>query len=140
MKIRDIMVTKSECVGTNDSLTAAAQLMQRHHLASVPVYDRAELVGILTADAIRAKASELARYPLTLRVRDAMERHSHFVDVDDDAEWALTRMQQLHSHHLAVRNTDGGVVGLVSLEHIVNANPSISHSEVPAEREMASVR
>ena len=37
MKVRDLMSTKVACVGPNDSVTVAAQIMNRHDVGSVPV-------------------------------------------------------------------------------------------------------
>ena len=48
MIVRDIMSTDVACVGRNDPIQRAAQLMSQYNIGSVPVCDSRQVVGIVT--------------------------------------------------------------------------------------------
>lgn len=116
MKVHEVMQRDSQCVGPNDSLGAAAELMKRYHVRAVPVLDHAQPTGVVTEDTVETRTSELQRDPLLLRVREAMVECTAFVTEDDELDDAVRTMQANDAEQMPVLDRGHRLVGLLVKE------------------------
>ena len=118
MKVHDVMQRDSECVGPNDSLGAAAELMRRFQIRAVPVLDHARIAGVLTEHELENCRSEHQRDPLLLRVREAMVECTGFVLEDDEIDDAVRTMKVNGAKEIAVFDQNYHLVGLLMAEDL----------------------
>ena len=107
------MKAESECVGPNDTLAAAAQVMRRNEVLAVPVLDHHQPAGVLTDRKIETHCYAVGRNPAQLRVREAMDNKAAYLHEDDEPSLALEEMKKHGAEQLPVFNTAGKVVGIV---------------------------
>ena len=113
MKVHDVMQRDSECVGPNDSLGAAAELMKRFHIRAVPVLDHAKPSGVVTEEALHTCKKELHRDPLLLRVHEVMVECTGFLLAEDELDDAVQTMKVSDAKQMAVFDQNYHLVGLL---------------------------
>lgn len=118
MKVHEIMRPEAQCVGPNDSLGVAAELMRRLQVRAVPVMDHARPAGVVTEQKVEDVSAQLQRDPLLLRVREAMEECTGFVLVDDELDDALRAMQANDVDQMPVLDQSHCLVGLLVREEV----------------------
>ena len=127
MKVGDICSRNVVTVREYDELTAAAQLMRQQHIgylvviepkleenASVPVgvlTDRDMVVGVI------ARETD----PRSLRVGDLMIRQPVLTREDSSVSAALHHMREIGVRRLPVVDRRGGLVGVLSLDDVLDA-------------------
>ena len=128
-KVRDIC-TKEVVTGTPDTtISAAAQLMRRHHVGTLVVCDRANggrrvPIGIVTDRDIVVEVVAPELRPDTITVGDIMDRRLATVGDMESALAALEIMKTQGVRRLPVVRKNGTLVGLVSTHDLVLALPS----------------
>lgn len=118
MKVHDVMHRDSECVGPNDSLGVAAELMKRFKVRAVPVLDHAKPLGVVTEADVQQSATEAQRDPLLLRVRGAMVECTAFVLDDDELDVAVQTMRANDAEEIPVLDQNLRLVGMLVRESI----------------------
>ena len=115
--VRDLMTSPAVTCTADDSLNAAASLMQGADTGSVVVTDDGKVVGILTErDLLRAAAA--AGDPGRERVRLWMTARPDVLGPDERADAAWASLTSHHYRHLPVVE-DGRCVGVVSLRDLM---------------------
>ena len=116
--VRDLMTSPAVTCAADDSLAAAASLMQGADTGSVVVTDHGKVVGILTErDLLRAAAA--AGDPERERVRLWMTARPDVLGPDERADAAWASLTSHHYRHLPVVE-DGRCVGVVSLRDLMS--------------------
>jgi citrate synthase len=116
--VRDLMTSPAVTCAADDSLAAAASLMQGADTGSVVVTDDAKVAGILTErDLLRAAA--VAGDPERERVRLWMTARPDVLGPDERADAAWASLTSHHYRHLPVVE-DGRCVGVVSLRDLMS--------------------
>ena len=115
MNICDIMTGNVISVGEDEPVLAAARLLKRNNIGSVPVHDgRGKLRGMLTDRDIVLRCVASEADPKTVRVGEIMSRSLVTVNPFDKADAAAERMATNQIRRIPV--TDNGIlVGIVSL-------------------------
>jgi CBS domain-containing protein len=96
------------------SLRVAAQLMDVHDCAAIPVTDNGELIGIITDRDIACRGVAKESNAAELPVADFMTVPVIAVGPDDPLDTAADLMQENRIHHLPVITRDGRVVGMLA--------------------------
>ena len=125
MKVTRIYTRNVVSAARSSTLQEAAKLMRDHHVGALlvtedePNDDRA--VGVLTDRdlVVHAIAGELD--PATVTVESIMTPEIAGIDRDADVHHAMHTMRELGVRRLAVTSEDGAVVGVLSLDDIVDA-------------------
>lgn len=115
MKVCDIMTDRVVSVGKDEPVSAAARLLKRHNVGSLPVCDgEGHLKGIITDRDIVMRCVAADYDPAAVRVGEIMSRGVVTATPFDDVEKAVELMSRDQVRRLPV--LDGGkVVGMVSL-------------------------
>ena len=111
---RDIMTGDAKCVGENESLRAAAEMMAKLDVGALPICGEDDrLKGMLTDRDIVVKAIAQGRDPNEIKAGELGEGKPVTIGADDPAEEALRTMKQHKVRRLPV--IDGHrLIGIVS--------------------------
>ena len=119
MMTRDLMLKEVVTTSGNVSVNEVIELLFKRHIGSVVIVDNAQqCVGIFTErDAIRIVAQNL---PLDAPVEKVMTKNPFTVNEASTFEEAKKIIKLYKIRHLPVISTDGKLVGLISVRHILN--------------------
>jgi len=115
MSVSDIMTGNVISISEDEPVNAAARLMKRNNIGSLPVRDgRGKLKGIITDRDIVLRCVADGEDCTDMRVGEIMSRNLVTVDASDDTERAAEKMGRNRVRRLPV--TEGGIlVGMVAL-------------------------
>ena len=114
MRVRDAMSHNPIVCGTMTSLRVAAQLMNDHDCAAIPVTDSDKIAGIITDRDIACRGVATGIDIANTTVADCMTKPVIAVGPDDDIERAVALMEENSLHHLPVIRDDGTIVGMIA--------------------------
>jgi len=119
MMTRDLMLKEVVTTSGKVSVNEVIELLFKRHIGSVVIVDNAQqCVGIFTErDAIRIVAQNL---PLDAPVEKVMTKNPFTVNEASTFEEAKKIIKLYKIRHLPVISTDGKLVGLISVRHILN--------------------
>ena len=134
MKISDIMTDRVVSVGQDEPVSAAARLLKRHNVGSLPVCDSSgRLRGLVTDRDIVLRCIAMDEDPQNVRIGDIMSRGIVTADPADSVERASQLMSQDQIRRLPVTD-NGRLVGVVSLGDLArNRNCDMEASEALTE-------
>jgi CBS domain-containing protein len=119
MQVEQIMTRNIQTCAPSDTLNRATQLMWEHDCGCIPVVDSEnKLVGVITDRDIAMAAYIQGKRLAEIRVGDVMAQHVHTCFQDDDLSIAQTRMRKHQVRRLPVTDSDGTLVGLLSLNDL----------------------
>ena len=115
MNVNDIMTRSVISVGQDEPVTAAARLLERYNIGSLPVINSAgDLRGIVTDRDIALRCAAIERDYKQVKIGDIMSRAVVTGSPGDSVETAARRMSSEQVRRLPI--TSGGkVVGMLSL-------------------------
>ena len=117
MKARDLMTSNPECVTSDDTLQAAAQIMRDRDVGAVPVVESREsmrLAGVITDRDIAVRHVAEGHQGTDHRVRDHMSSgRLHTVGPDADADEVLSAMRDGQVRRIPVVEGDR-LVGIIA--------------------------
>ena len=117
-------------VAPEDTLGEVAERMTELRVGAVVVKDFGKLVGILTErDLLGAMAARV--HSSEARVREWMTVDPVTTSADTDVEEAATLMLDHGFRHLPVLDTDGSVIGVVSLRRVAGATRAAAAAPRP---------
>lgn len=115
MKISEIMTDKVISIDKDEPVAAAARLLKRHNIGSLPVTDsEMRLRGIVTDRDIVLRCLASDADPRTTKVSEVMSRGIITASPGDVVEAAVKSMSQDQVRRLPVIE-DGHLVGMVTL-------------------------
>lgn len=116
MKVKDKMTKAVAYVGPNTSVVEAAQLMQKHNVGSIPVFDQG-VVGIVTDRDIVVRNVAHGKVPKDTKVQDVMTSQVTTVspEMDVDEVSKLMANQQIRRVPVVANNE---IVGMLALGDI----------------------
>jgi len=118
---RDIMTPSPRCIGENDSLRIAATVMSDLGVGALPICgEDSRLKGMLTDRDIVVRAIALGLDPETTPASALAQGKPVTVDVDDDIDVALERMQEHQIRRIPVIE-DHLLVGILSQADIARS-------------------
>lgn len=111
---RDIMHAGAECIGENDTLLRAAQLMRDLKVGSLPICGEDDrLHGIITDRDIVMQCCAEGRNPADVRASELANERLHWVAADTNLGDALQLMEQHKIRRLPVIENHR-LVGMIS--------------------------
>jgi CBS domain-containing protein len=122
-KVRHWMSSPVIVVDPDSSLTHALTLMRRRRIHSlvVELSDQIPAYGIVTTTDIRDKIIVAGRNPAEMTVRDIMTAPVFTANPDWTLQEASQKMQQYNIHHMPVADSDGTLMGIISVTDIFTA-------------------
>ena len=120
MKIHSVMSRNVHVLDAGATIRAAAQLMQREDIGSVPVVEDDALVGMVTDRdiVVRAVAED---WQIDTPLREVMSNGVKYCYDDDSIDAVARNMADLGVRRLPVVDRDKKLVGFVSLANISSA-------------------
>lgn len=115
MQIKEVMTTKVESVLVTDNLQMAAEKMRKLRIGSMPVYRDNEVAGMLTDRDIAVRGVARGVDILKTKVSAVMTPMVYSCTDDMQLEEAIRLMEEKKVRRLMVRNSEGEVVGILSL-------------------------
>ncbi len=114
-KAREIMTSDPVCVGPNDTVQAAAQLMKSNHVGPIPVIDGSgQIVGIVTDRDLAIKVVAEGRAPDSTKVADVMSRDVFTCGPNDDVEQVIHTMEEHQVRRVPIVDEECCLVGIVA--------------------------
>ena len=120
MKIRSVMSERVHVLDANATVRAAAQMMQREDIGSVPVSDNEKLVGMVTDRDIVVRAVAEG-WQIDTPLREVMSTGVKYCYDDDSVDDVARNMSDLGVRRLPVVDRAKKLVGFVSLANISSA-------------------
>lgn len=115
MTICDVMTDRTVSIGEEETVCAAAKLLKRYNIGSMPVHDdKGRLRGILTDRDIVLRCVAAEDDPASVKVREIMSRGLVTVTPFDDVSTAAERMAECQVRRLPVAE-NGRLVGVIAL-------------------------
>ena len=102
-------------IGLDATVLEATQKMNRHRIGSLMVTDGDRMVGILSERDILTRVVAEEKNPRHVKVADAMTSDVVVVSPDTSIEDASSIMQTRRVRHLPVCDSDGHLLGLISI-------------------------
>ena len=118
MSIGDIMTGSVIAISEDEPVSAAAKLLKRNNIGSLPVHDRrGKLKGILTDRDIVLRCVAADENPTEIRVGEIMTRNLVTAEAGEETSAAADKMAKSRIRRLPV--TESGIlVGIVALADI----------------------
>jgi CBS domain-containing protein len=113
-KTRDIMSPAPVCMAPGESVSAAAQAMKQHGIATVLVLADGRLSGLVTDRDITVRVLAENRDPRTTRIGDICSGDLVVLGPDDDVEQGSRLVRERAVRRIPVL-ADGKPVGVVSI-------------------------
>jgi CBS domain-containing protein len=124
LKVGDVMTRGVICVGTEDTVRNAAEVMKKNDISAVVVVDKGEGVGIVTERDILSKVVAEGENPATVMVSDVMASPLITISPDADIDDAARSMRDKNIHRLLVKDK-GKLIGVISEFDIVRVEPAL---------------
>ncbi|GAA0536306.1 hypoxic response protein 1 [Saccharopolyspora subtropica] len=113
-KAREIMHAGAQCIGEDESLYKAAQMMRDLNVGSLPICGRDDrLHGIITDRDIVIKCCAEGRNPAEVKAGELAQGKPHWVDAESDIDQVLTIMEQHQIRRVPVIS-EHRLVGMIS--------------------------
>ncbi len=124
MKISELMTPHPQTIRPDETLQAAARLMDELNVGVLPVCEPGGLVGLLTDRDIVVRATSAGQDPCTTTVASIMTTSPYTLRPDALVRDALEVMQRQQVRRLPVVDAEGKVVGIVALGDLAAAGTS----------------
>lgn len=125
MKVEEFQSRRTVHIRMTCTLRDAAKQMRDQHVGALVVTENGpplgRIVGILTDRDIAVKAAVLDVLPVDLLVADFMRTDVLSIEASADIGDALQLMASHGVRRLVVTGPDGGVVGILSLDDVLDA-------------------
>ncbi|MDA3645602.1 CBS domain-containing protein [Saccharopolyspora indica] len=111
---RDVMHAGAKCIGEDESLYKAAQMMRDLEVGSLPICGRDNrLHGIITDRDIVLRCCAEGRDPAEVKAGELAQGKPHWVDANSDMSKVLSMMEQHQIRRVPVI-ADHKLVGMIS--------------------------
>ncbi|MHB1767911.1 MAG: CBS domain-containing protein [Phycisphaerae bacterium] len=119
-------------IGLDATVLEATQKMNRHRIGSLMVTDGDHIIGILSERDILTRVVAEEKNPRQVSVADAMTSDVVVVSPDTSLEDASSIMQSRRVRHLPVCDSEGRLLGLISIgdlnaRHVSDQEVTIMH-------------
>lgn len=119
MKVRDVMVKEVKFCGAGTNLAAAAEVLWKEGVGSLPVVENGRVLGIITdRDIAIALGTRNLKAGETL-VKDVALPKLFYCAPEDDIHVALGTMRAQRVRRLPVMDSKGTLQGILCLDDIV---------------------
>lgn len=119
MKVKDKMTKAVAYVNPDSNMVEVAQLMQKHNIGSIPVYNQGTVVGIVTDRDIVVRNVAHGKTPKDTRVQDVMTSQVTTVSPDMEIDEVTKLMAQQQIRRIPVVENNQ-IVGMLSLGDIAS--------------------
>lgn len=119
MKVKDKMTKTVAYVNPDTNMVEVAQLMQKHNVGSIPVYDNGQVVGIVTDRDIVVRNVAHGKSPKDTKVQDVMSSQVTTVSPDMEIDEVTRIMAEQQIRRVPVVDNNQ-IVGMLALGDIAS--------------------
>jgi len=119
LKVKDKMTKSVAYVDPATNMVEVAQLMQKHNVGSIPVYDQGSVVGIVTDRDIVVRNVAHGKSPKDTKVQDVMTSQVTTVSPDMEIDEVTKIMAQQQIRRVPVVENNQ-IVGMLALGDIAS--------------------
>jgi CBS domain-containing protein len=120
VKVQDVMTSPAHSCKPGETLVGAARKMWDYSCGTLPVLDsEGRPAGMITDRDVCMALARKNRFPGDIRVREVMSPHPFVCKPSDEAETALATMAKRQVRRLPVVDTQGRLVGIVSVNDVL---------------------
>ncbi len=123
MLLKDICTMDAVCCGRRTRALEAARLMRQHHVGDLIVIDDPEEertpIGIITDRDLVLEVLGNGLDPAITEVASLIHRTLVIADESEDTAQVIDRMREHGVRRIPVVNSQGGVVGIVTLDDLL---------------------
>ena len=134
MLVKEIMTPSMDAVAPDRTLQEAARRMRDINIGSLPVWEKGEMLGMITDRDICCRAVAEGRDPARTTVREVMSREVASCFSDDDIADAAQLMERNHIRRLAVLNHDRTMAGFLSVDDLAHYSHQLAGYVLDAAR------
>lgn len=134
MLVKEVMTPSMDAVGPDVTLQETARKMREANVGSLPVWEKGELLGMITDRDICCRAVAEGRDPARTTVREVMSREVTSCFSDDDIADAAQLMERKHIRRLAVLNHDRTMAGFLSVDDLAHHSHQLAGYVLDAAR------
>jgi CBS domain-containing protein len=134
MLVKEVMTPSMDSVDPGLSLQEAARKMRDINIGSLPVWEKGELLGMITDRDICCRAVAEGRDAARTTVREVMSRDATCCFSDDDIADAAQLMERKHIRRLAVLNHDRTMAGFLSVDDLAHYSHQLAGYVLDAAR------
>lgn len=128
--VKDVMSSELVTISSASSLAEAASVMSQRRVGSVLIVDGPRLVGILTErDIVRAISHDIGA-PRD-EIEHWMSSAPKTIGPDAALDDARTLMDSAHIRHLPVIDTEGALVGMLSMRDLIKVGAATTRPTPP---------
>jgi CBS domain-containing protein len=131
--VKDLLLGKPKEVWTvapDDTVFSALQLMAAHDIGALPVVEDTRVVGILSERDYARRGILAGRGSKTTPVSAVMTTSVHWVSPEHSLERCMTLMTHKHVRHLPVLNSEGRLIGVISIGDVLKAIIGEQHRQL----------
>ena len=118
MLIKDAMSNHVEGITPNATVRECARKMEQFGVGALPVFEKGEVVGMVTDRDVCCRAIATAKDPEKTAARDIMTGNVASCFEDQDCAQAAQVMQDKHVRRVTVMNRAHAVVGVFSVDDL----------------------
>ena len=115
MQVNEIMTAEVEGIASHESALQAAQQMARRDVGALPVFENGQPIGMVTDRDITVRAVAEGKNPAETPVGTIATRDLLMVPQDTELGEAVKLMEERQVRRLLVSDTEGRIVGIISL-------------------------
>lgn len=130
MKAKEMMTSNPEKIGPNDTVQWAAELMKNMDIGCLPVLKHGNLIGMVTDRDIAIRLAAVGKNPADTNVEEIMTGNVVTCREDDDVIAVGHIMEENQIRRLLVKDTQGAIIGVVSLGDLATTMPKEKAGEV----------
>ena len=124
LNVGDVMTRGVICVGKEDSVKSAAEVMKKNDISSVIVVHKGEGVGIVTERDITSKVVAEGKNPSTVKISEVMTSPLITISPSEDVDEAARIMRDNNIRRLIIKD-NGRIIGVISEFDIVRVEPAL---------------
>ncbi len=118
MKVNEIMTHGIEGIQANDTILHAAMRMKDFDIGSIAVFEKDDAVGILTDRDIAVRVVGQSLNPVHTSVGEVMTKDPVACKEDNDLEQAAKIMENYKVRRLLVKDDNGKVTGILTIDDL----------------------
>ena len=120
MNVRAVMNPNVKCAGPQASLADVATIMEKNDCGAVPILsEEKKLIGMITDRDICLGLARFPRPASEVRVTELMSKKVFYCGPNDEIAEALQTMQGKRVRRLPVIDSNGKLVGILSMDDVV---------------------
>ena len=131
MKVKDCMCNDVCSVKPDTKVCEVAKLMKQNHIGAIPVCDDNKMIcGIVTDRDIVLRSVACDKDVKNIPVSDIMTCNIYTCTQDDEMQSAENTMAKNQVRRLPVCDTNNNVIGILTLEDLINNDNKIGKEHV----------